>query len=433
MKTILWKELRENARWVPMGAVAMIAILVYQWRGNELIFDEQRGLSYLVGLVASSIAVALGLLQCWPDQRPAARALLLHRGITANTAFCGKLLAGLLLYGAAVYLPLLGMAMYIAVDGLEHRAASPGALLPSAFISVVAYCFWPVGFLVLQRDARFIGSRLLPAVPAGLMLFCCSIADHAFWIAFSLVAIGLVAFVLMSRSVFINSTHVATGIGRAVLTVVITIALLSGVMFVGSTIESHQRRQAYPRGESPHRQYLVQLGPDGRPWLTRSDYSLSSFGGQIDQAVKLRVGSSVRDQLQPVVEDWETPQQWRLQLPLRYRHLRGLGRRFLHIATASVSDSAGVFQRFWLFDSKVGAILVYRFSTYDYSMFRPWQMEARLLPSAPTGSFGEVRQWGHNDKAGNFTLVCSSGVYRVPGNGSDVETIYRLPTLSSDD
>ena len=434
MKTILWKELRENARWVPLGAVAMIAILVYHWRGHGLIFDQQRGLSYLVGLVASSIAVALGLLQCWPDQRPAACALLLHRGITANAAFWGKLVASLLLYVAAVYLPLLGMAIFIVVGGLEHRAASPGALLPSAFISVVAYCFWPVGFLVLQRDARFIGSRMLPAVPAALLLFCCSIADEYFWVAISLAAMGLVAFVLMARSVFINSTHVATRIGRAALAVVITIALLSGVIFVGSTIESHRRHQAYARGESPHRQYLVQLGPDGRAWLTRSDYSWSNGGYQVDQAVKLTVGGSVRDQLQPVAEDWERPQGWRLHTSLRYNHLHGLGQRFLHFATAAISGSAGDFQRYWIFDSKADVILVYRYSIYGYSMFRPWQLEARLLPPGPTGSFGEVRQWvdawGRSDKAGDATLVCSTGVYRIPGNGSDVETVYRVPTSS---
>ena len=100
MKTVLWKELREVACWAPLGVIPMVIVLVFGWWSSQLIFDEYQSLSFLVGLVASGIAVCLGLLQSWPDQRPAARALLLHRGITANAAFCGKLLAGLLLYSA---------------------------------------------------------------------------------------------------------------------------------------------------------------------------------------------------------------------------------------------------------------------------------------------------------------------------------------------
>jgi len=172
MKTILWKELREHARWVPLGAILIITILMLEWWSTDLVFDAQEygsslALGSLVAIAASAIAVCLGVLQSWPDQRPAARALLLHRGITANAAFCGKLLAGLLLYAAAVFAPLLAMAAFIAAVGIEHRAASPSALLPAALMSVCAFSCWPAAMLVVQRDARVIGSYLLPGLTAG--------------------------------------------------------------------------------------------------------------------------------------------------------------------------------------------------------------------------------------------------------------------------
>ncbi|MDA1050697.1 MAG: hypothetical protein O3C40_09480 [Planctomycetota bacterium] len=433
MKTILWKELRENARWVPLGIIPMIIVLVLKWRSNELIFDASEygsslSLSSLVGLVAGGIAVCLGLIQSWPDQRPAARALLLHRGITADAAFCGKLLAGLLLYATAVFVPLLGMAAFITSVGIEHRAASPGALLPAALISVAAFSCWPASLLIVQRDARFWGSRLLPGLTAALAVFACGATMHeVLWLAITIAVVTLVAFLAAARSVFVNSSHIATGNGRAYIAIAVTVALLTLMMCAMSMIESYRTQVAHSGGEAVSRQYVVEFGPDGRPWLTRTSYTWSSGMNKLDQVAKMVPHRSVRDQLQPVEDSWEPLRKWSPYRHEYYNPKSLLGGRFARLNQATIFlDSNDALNRTWVFDAKRDAVLVYR------SEWRTrFRLEAILLPPASVGSFGQVQNPGSVDAAGNFTLVSSTGVYRVPGSGAEVETIYAVPQASS--
>jgi len=202
MKTIVWKEIREHARWIPLGVIPIVIVLVLHWRASFLIFDDTKMLQWMVGLVASGIAICLGMLQSWPDQRPAARALLLHRGITANTVFWGKLLSGFLLYAVAVFVPLLAMAAFIAFVGIEHRPADPAAILPSALISVAAFSCWLASMLVVQRDAWMVGSRLMPGLAAGMAIFLCQgVMNYAVGMSIAIALTILVALTVIARSV----------------------------------------------------------------------------------------------------------------------------------------------------------------------------------------------------------------------------------------
>lgn len=148
MITVVWKELRENTRWAALGFVAMAAALILEWQTSPLVF----GGGGLASMVAVFTAIALGILQTLRDKRPASRALLLHRGITADAVFAGKMLAGLALYSIAVFLPLLGMAILIAFNGIEHKAASPMSLVPTALLALFAFGFWPAALLVLPSS-----------------------------------------------------------------------------------------------------------------------------------------------------------------------------------------------------------------------------------------------------------------------------------------
>ena len=243
MKTIVWKEIREHARWVPLGVIAIAIVLILQWRASFLIFDGTKMLQSLVGLVASGIAICLGALQSWPDHRPAARALLLHRGITANTVFWGKLLSGFLLYAVAVFVPLLAMAAFIVAVGIDHKPATPAALLPSALISVASFSCWLASMLAVQRDAWILGSRLFPGVIAAMAILLCSILINAMlWLAIAIALVTLIVLVAIAQSVFVNSSHVATGGGRAGLTVVVTTVLMTVTVCTGSSRRRAPRR-----------------------------------------------------------------------------------------------------------------------------------------------------------------------------------------------
>ena len=424
MKTVLWKELREHARWVPLGIIPMIVVLVLQWRSSPLIFDHDQGLSPLVGLVASGVAVCFGLLQSWPDQRPSARALLLHRGLSANAAFCGKLLAGLLLYTATVFVPLAGMALFIASAGIEQRAASPGALLPSVIVLVAAFCGWPAAMLIVQRESRFLGSRLFPGITAALAMFGCAIFIYEIlWLALAIVAVTLVVFCCAAGSVFQNSSHIAFGYGRAALAMAVTVALFSAIMFLVSLIASNRLSAARLRDGGVYRQYSVQLGPEGRPWLTRASYAWNGLGHKVDQVAKMVPGRSVSDQLRPTTELWEPLRRWS-------PHLRSysmkLGTRFMQIGAANIRKESEYVQRTWVFDT----VLVYRRTLFNQHM-----LEAKLFPPADVGSFGRVQYTRYTtadaDKNGNFILVSSSGVYWLAGGGTQVELIYSRPKTTT--
>ena len=436
MKTVFWKELRENARWASLGFVAMIAALIFMWRASSLVFVGEyvpHGGSHfyqLAGMSAVFTAIMLGILQTLRDNRPDSRALLLHRGITADAAFAGKLLAGVTLYVFAVLVPLLGMGVFIAINGIEHKAASPMSLAPMALLALAAFGFWPAALLVVQREARVFGSRVTPAVPALLaVLPCFTILNHTtvFWVFLLLSLLSLSVLLLAARSVFTNSGQIATGIGRATLALTVSIAFLAVLLFVTSGIESYRRSKAYASVGSAaiNRHYVVQIGPEGQPWLGRNDYSWQDGTYQLTRTAKMAIGSSVRDQLRPIAEDWQETPRWMVDTRYSYG-ARGFWSRFTLIANASSSSSAGFVQRQWVFDHKNDTILVYHLTLSD-----EWQLAQRLRAPDPVGSFGEVRRYGQSDEDGNFTLVTSTGAFYVPGDGSAIITMYQAPTSST--
>lgn len=430
MRAVFWKELRENLRWAFPAFVAMAAALISVWRGSPLVFQSnihgQASSAIWIGMIAAFTAIVLGVVQTRRDKRPSSRALLLHRGITADAAFAGKLLAGLALYSFAVFVPLLAMMLFIAVNGIEHRAASPMSLMPTALQALSAFAFWPAMVLVVQRDAKILGSRLLPILPALITVTVCLVPvdTKGIWLSVLLVCtLNLVVLLLAARSVFTNVGPIAAGTGRGALALNISIALLVVFMFVASIVDSYRIRSQV-RGESAaanYCQYEVQLGPEGQPWLGRKDYSPQDEIYPLTQVAKMAVGHSARDQLRPIAEGWENTPYWLIDQ--RYIHIvRAYWARFTPIGDASTLGLAGFVQRRWVFDHKDDVILVYHLARSGQ-----WQLARQLPAPSPVGSFGELRKVGWSDKDGNFTLTTSTGAFYVPGDGSAVITMYQSP------
>ncbi len=431
MIRVFWKEIRENWRWALLAFAAMAAALALTWLQSPLVFDGQGSFDLFAGMIAVLTAIALGILQARRDNRPAARALLLHRGITAAAAFAGKLLAGLAFYSFAVFVPILAMAIFIAINGIEHRAASAISLVPMALLAIAAFGLWPASLLIVQRDARSLGSRLLPAVPALLAVFvglaAASIRDG--WFAFLLISV-LNVFVLLfaARSVFTSSGQIATGIGRAALALTISIALLAVFLFGALMVETYRVTNGNASSD-PRSVYGVLLGPEGEPWLGRRDYSDRDATYQLGQVAKLSAGRSVRKELGPIAEGWEETPSRLIDQYYDYA-VRQYWARFVQIASASAPGSAGFMPREWVFDRQGDAILVYQLTASGGRQQLRWQLVQQLPAPGQARSFGEIRRIGKSDREGNFTLVTSTGAFYVPGDGSAVVAMYQAPTGS---
>src|SRR4051812_31825396 len=98
MKTLIWKELRENGKWAVLAlAGLLIAEISALSSGQEPNGFDTTGITLCSNtfLLVSSfgcmvIGAALGALQILPERRRDQWASLLHRPVSRQTIFLGK-------------------------------------------------------------------------------------------------------------------------------------------------------------------------------------------------------------------------------------------------------------------------------------------------------------------------------------------------------
>ena len=114
MKTLIWKELRENVKVAALGLVIYTLLLLGQYsRPGQSPRDLGRLLTDGDFLTSTTwfcglFGAVLGWLQIHNERRPDLWAFLCHRPITRTAIFLAKATAGLCLYVLAAGLPLLG-------------------------------------------------------------------------------------------------------------------------------------------------------------------------------------------------------------------------------------------------------------------------------------------------------------------------------------
>lgn len=201
MKAMLWKELRENIKW---GLLAMIGLALAEIYGLNY-FDpfnyNNRGLTLCnpTFLMATSFGCAivgllLGFLQILPEQRRDQWAALLHRPVSRDTIFRGKVLAGLVLYLVATVVPFLFCVWMAATPGHFVAPFVPSMILPGvADIGAGLVYYFAALLLALQRGSWF-GARIFALLAAVHLSFFVTSINYFY--------IAMEASVLMALALF---------------------------------------------------------------------------------------------------------------------------------------------------------------------------------------------------------------------------------------
>ncbi len=186
MKALIWKELRENLKWVPLPGLAILLIFLID-NPDEPMLDVTG--AFFFCLTAVAFAAALGFLQTFFEGHGDKRSLLLHRPLSHSRIFLARTLAGVGLYLLALGIPFVCLEYWMSRPGNMPAPYHWRTSLPwlADILSGLVYYF--AGMLTAQRDVRWYGSRGLAVAAA----FFCSYLVWTlpeFWQA--LVAIGII-------------------------------------------------------------------------------------------------------------------------------------------------------------------------------------------------------------------------------------------------
>ena len=189
MKTILWKEWRENGRWGVLALLGLAIALAYSVSAvNPYSSSGQTdkcasvwNAAYLVMTFGCPlIALALGFAQVMPELRRDQWAFLVHRPLPWSVIFGGKAIVGIALSLIAAGLPFLVFVFWTATPGtvpapFDWRLTLPGV----ASLLTVIPCYF-AGMLTALRPARWYGSRAL-GLPAAIAAVLLTVVLPEFW------------------------------------------------------------------------------------------------------------------------------------------------------------------------------------------------------------------------------------------------------------
>src|SRR5947209_6526045 len=111
MRVLIWKELRENLKWVPLPGLLILLLFLVD-RPEEPMPDFSGALLFC--LAAAGFAAGLGFVQVFFEGHADKRSLLLHRPLSRSRIFLAKALAGVGLYLLALGIPLACLQIWMA-------------------------------------------------------------------------------------------------------------------------------------------------------------------------------------------------------------------------------------------------------------------------------------------------------------------------------
>ena len=242
MKSMIWKELRENLKWAALAffclllAEAFTLSLEREMIGNR--FDDITLCSSAFLMVSafgcSAIGAALGALQILPELRRDQWASLLHRPIPRHVILLGKVAAGLVLYGLATGLPLLASIAYVALPGRFPAPFVPGLAAPAASDLLLGIVFYFAAILLGLHSGRWFGSRgAIALAPVAVM----TIHLAGDW-PFALPLGAAVVLFIAAWGAILGSVALRPWITRLALGVVILTGAGAAFLFVGMPLRT---------------------------------------------------------------------------------------------------------------------------------------------------------------------------------------------------
>jgi hypothetical protein len=187
MRTLIWKELRENLKWVLPAIVLFGGALLYGLYHNPENYSPGYYIStngitlcrpaYLLVTTfgCAIIGFGLGLVQILPELGRDRWAALLHRPAPRGVIFAGKAAGGLLLYGIAVLPPILLCTWLAATPGHFPVPFVAGMMKPEVVdVCLGAVYYFAALALTLQRE-MWVVLRAFPLMAA----FHCSFVANA--------------------------------------------------------------------------------------------------------------------------------------------------------------------------------------------------------------------------------------------------------------
>jgi hypothetical protein len=164
MLTIMFKEIRENIVWALLILLALgasMAYVIHRSPDETLLIGD--GFHLVTAMGFSAAGFVLGLIQVLVDRRPGRWDFVSHRPISRTRIFFAKVVAGAALYLLACVIPLAAAIGWIAIPGNVAAPFDWHMTLPRLADLFSGLVWYAAGLLVAARQARWIGSRLMPA------------------------------------------------------------------------------------------------------------------------------------------------------------------------------------------------------------------------------------------------------------------------------
>ncbi|MGV3486819.1 MAG: hypothetical protein ACO1RT_20555 [Planctomycetaceae bacterium] len=300
VKTLVWKELRENVHWLPLGlfVVSVVCWMVAPSPHNP----SSRGpvaeaLIVHFVIVTPLFAFVLGIVQSYRDLQPSAAAYLLHRGVTVRQVFLAKATAGLALYTVAIAVPVLCLVAWVASQGMERYPMRPAQVVPALVLAVAAFGMHPAAMMMMSRQASWWGTRLVPLAPAAAMLiaFFAALRNGGLWAAGVCILIAG-PWILWLIAIASQSWRQSTGesprqstqglrgrwLTPAYLVLGLLLCLVAGVVSGLGVIEQAERPDIYVR--QPYASVVVDEAT-GEPWMATIAQSIDPQTGIQEESI----------------------------------------------------------------------------------------------------------------------------------------------------